>query len=71
MMLLTRMLSLRPGTPGRRQQMPRTTRSTCTPAIEAAYSRSIICGSTSELSLAQIAAGLPARALAISLSIRV
>ena len=35
-MLLTRMFSLRPGTPGRRQQMPRTTRSICTPAFEAA-----------------------------------
>ena len=36
-MLLTRMCSLKPGTPGRRQQMPRTTRSICTPALEAAY----------------------------------
>ncbi len=30
----TRMLSDSPGTPGRRQQMPRTTRSICTPAAE-------------------------------------
>ena len=35
-MLLTRMFSLKPGMPGRRQQMPRTTRSICTPACEAA-----------------------------------
>ena len=30
--ILTRMLSDRPGTPARRQQMPRTTSSICTPA---------------------------------------
>ena len=29
---LTRMFSDMPGTPGRRQQMPRMTSSTCTPA---------------------------------------
>ena len=34
-MLLTRMFSDSPGTPGRRQQMPRTTRSIFTPACEA------------------------------------
>ena len=34
-MLITRMLSLTPGTPGRRQQMPRTIRSICTPARDA------------------------------------
>ena len=35
MMLRTRMFSLTPGIPGRRQQMPRTIRSMCTPACEA------------------------------------
>ena len=35
-MLFTRMFSESPGTPGRRQQMPRTTRSMETPAAEAA-----------------------------------
>jgi hypothetical protein len=34
-MLMTRMFSLRPGTFGRRQQMPRTMRSIFTPAQEA------------------------------------
>ena len=34
-MLLTRMFSESPGTPGRRQQMPRITRSMSTPACEA------------------------------------
>ncbi len=32
---LTRIFSDKPGTPGRRQQMPRTTRSIGTPALEA------------------------------------
>ena len=35
MMLLTRIFSDMPGTPGRRQQMPRTTRSIDTPACDA------------------------------------
>src|SRR5712691_1358135 len=61
MMLLTRMLSDIPGTPGRRQQIPRTTRSMLTPACEALYNRSMMAGSTSELSLAQICAGFPAQ----------
>ena len=34
-MLITRMFSLSPGTPGRRQQIPRTIRSIRTPACEA------------------------------------
>ena len=42
----TRMFSDNPGTPGRRQQMPRTTRSISTPACDAAYNRSIDSGST-------------------------
>ncbi len=69
MMLLTLMFSDSPGTPGRRQQMPRTTRSMLTPACEARYSRSMIAGSTSAFILAQICAGLPFCALAISASI--
>ncbi len=63
-MLLTRMLSERSGTPGRRQQMPRTTRSMATPASEARDRASMISGSASAFSLAQIAAGRPARACA-------
>ena len=35
MMLMTRMRSLTPGMPGRRQQMPRTIRSISTPACDA------------------------------------
>ena len=37
-----------PGTPGRRQQMPRTTRSIRAPAADAAYSSSINLASTIE-----------------------
>ena len=59
---LTRMFSDSPGTPGRRQQMPRTTSSIDTPACEASYSASMISGSTSEFIFSQIAAGLPCRA---------
>ena len=42
----TRMFSLNPGTPGRRQQMPRTIRSIWTPAWDAAYSSSMSSAST-------------------------
>ena len=65
---LTRMLSERPGTPGRRQQMPRTTQSTCTPAWLARYSASMMPGSTSELHFSQTQAFLPALAKATSAS---
>ncbi len=44
---------------GRRQQMPRMTRSIFTPAREASYSASMSLASTSEFILAQIAAGFP------------
>ena len=37
----TRIVSLTPGTPGSRQQMPRTFRSIGTPACEARYSASM------------------------------
>src|SRR3546814_2306432 len=47
-MLFTRIFSDTPGTPGRRQQMPRTTRSICTPAWEARYRFSMISESRSE-----------------------
>ena len=40
-MLVTRMFSEMPGKPGRRQQMPRTTRSIGTPAWLARYRASI------------------------------
>src|SRR4051794_14132444 len=66
---LDRMLSERPGTPGRRQQMPRTTANTFTPARDASYSLSISLSSTRLFILSQMLAGLPARAKAISLSI--
>src|SRR3546814_3771481 len=46
-----------PSTPGRRQQMPRTTKSISTPASLASYSFSMIAGSTSEFIFAQIEAG--------------
>ena len=38
-MLITRMVSLTPGRPGRRQQIPRTMRSIGTPACEACVER--------------------------------
>src|SRR6478672_2561668 len=53
-MLMTRMLSLVPRTPGRRQQMPRTMRSIDTPAWEARYSALITGASTSAFILAMI-----------------
>src|SRR5437762_2692024 len=53
---LTRIFSDRPAKPGRRQQMPRTTRSMLTPAREASYNRSMISGSTSALSFIQMPA---------------
>ena len=49
--------------------MPRTTRSIGTPAALASYSFSIISGSTSEFIFAQMRAGFPAWAAAISASI--
>ena len=51
---LMRMFSDSPGTPGRRQQMPRTTPITFTPAREASYSRSISFSSTSEFIFSQM-----------------
>ena len=68
-MLLTRIFSDRPFTPGRRQQMPRMIRSIWTPACDASYSLSMMSGSTREFSLTQIAALRPARACSISRSI--
>ena len=44
----TRMFSDTPSTPGRRQQIPRMLRSTCTPACEARYSALMHARSTSE-----------------------
>ena len=43
-----------PGTPGRRQQMPRTMRSINTPALEASVQRRMISGSTRALSFAMM-----------------
>src|ERR1700712_5462403 len=59
---LTRMFSESPGSPGRRQQMPRTASSIETPACEASERASMMSGSTSEFIFSQIAAGLPLRA---------
>ena len=56
------MFSDRPGTPGRRQQMPRITAMIFTPAREASYSASISVSSTRLFIFSQIVAGLPARA---------
>ena len=67
---LTRIFSDSPGTPGRRQQMPRTTSSMRTPRWLARYRASMMAGSTSEFSLTQMAAGLPWAAADISLPIR-
>ena len=53
------MRSESPGTPGRRQQMPRTMRSISTPAWLAAYSSSISAGSTRLFILAMMRAGRP------------
>ena len=52
------MVSDRPGTPGRSAHMPRTHRSTGTPACEARYSASITTSSTSALHLNAILRGL-------------
>ena len=69
MMLMTRTLSLMPGTPGRRQQMPRTIRSIDTPACDARYSASIVSVSATAFILATIRPPRPARANAASRSI--
>ena len=55
----TRMFSLTPSTPGRRQQMPRMLRSIGTPACEAWYSARMQRLSTSELIFIAIRAGRP------------
>ena len=65
----TRIPSLTPGTPGQSEQIPRIRRSTWTPAWAAPYSAATQAGSTSELSLRTIRAGLPARAWLASRSI--
>src|SRR5437763_1375415 len=57
--LLTVIRSLRPGTPGRSTHIPRVTASTVAPAPEAAYSASVISGSTSAFTLRRMRAGSP------------
>ena len=64
------MFSETPGRPGRSAQMPRTIRSTFTPAPEARYSASMVCGSTSAFILQITRAGRPARAWSASRSTR-
>ena len=56
------MFSLRPGTPERMQQMPRTTSSIVTPACDAAYSASIISSSASEFIFIVMWPSLPSAA---------
>ena len=60
-MLRTRMVSDRPGMPGRSVQIPRTHRSIGTPACDARYSASTMTSSMSALHLNWIRAGFPAR----------
>ena len=62
-----RMFSVWPGTPGRRQQNPRTIRSIGTPAFEASHRASIMSGSSSWFILAMMRAGFP-RALVLDLT---
>lgn len=64
------MFSLSPGTPGRRQHLPRTWSSIFTPADEARYSASMVSSSESELHLNAMCAGRPARWQATSRSMR-
>ena len=66
----TRMLSETPGTPGRRVQAPRTTRSMETPACDAAYNARTTRGSFNAFIRAMIRAGFPARACRVSRSLR-
>jgi hypothetical protein len=56
------MLSDTPGTPGRRQQAPRTIRSIFTPALRGLVQRADHLGSLSAFILAMMRPGLPARA---------
>ncbi|MNG00611.1 hypothetical protein D3C84_835530 [compost metagenome] len=62
----TWMLCETPAMPGRRQHMPRTTRSMRTPDWLALYSARMIFGSVSELNLAMMCAGLPSSANCVS-----
>ena len=66
-MLRTRMFSLSPRTPGRTEQMPRTHRSTGTPACDARYMASVTASSTIEFTLIRTPEGRPLLWLAISL----
>ena len=68
-MLNTRIWELIPGKPGTRQQIPRTTSVTGTPACDASYSRAMTAGSTRELTLAKMPEGRPWEAFWISFSI--
>ena len=59
-----------PSTPGRRQQNPRTIRSTDTPARDASQSAAMVAGSSSWFILATMRLGRPARWLSISRPMR-
>src|SRR3990167_7253986 len=65
----TRMFSDRPAMPGLSAHTPRTMSSIFTPAPEARYSSSMICGSSSEFILPMMRAGLPPEASFASLRI--
>ncbi len=69
-MLRTRIVSDRPGTPGRSEQMPRIHRSIGTPAIDAWYSASMVASSMIALHLIWIRAGSPSRTSRTCSSIR-
>src|SRR5829696_53175 len=64
----TRIVSDTSGRPGRRHIAPRTMQSIWTPALDASYSASITCTSTSELTLMTMRAGAPPRARTASRS---
>ena len=68
--LMTLMFSLKPGTPGRRAQIPRTNTSTQTPACDARYRASMTISSTRALHLMRMPLGKPASLFAISRSMR-
>ena len=64
--LYTVTVSLTPGSPATRQQIPRTTSVIGTPAWDARYSRAMMSGSTREFTFAKMPLGSPCSALAVS-----
>jgi len=68
-MLITRMRSLTSGSPGRRQQIPRTIKSMSTPARDARYNAAMTSASVIAFIFATMRAGRPARACSDSRAI--